>query len=267
MTLNPRQHKIAELCSARGEQSVDTLARLFRVSGMTIRRDLQALADAGQVLRTHGGAAPARRVSFDFQFLDRVNSHRVAKLAIAAAAAERVRDGQSVMLDSSTTTLAIAERLRGRAGLTVVTTSLPIASALQHSPGMEVLLLGGYLRPDAPDLAGPMTEANIEGLRVDVAFLGADGVDARGSIYNASPVVARMLGKMAAAAGTVYAVADSSKLGRTALCRFGNVAAWAGLITDAGLARPVAAGLRRAGVRLIVAPKHNPHATPSESNP
>ncbi|MCX5658871.1 MAG: DeoR/GlpR family DNA-binding transcription regulator [Planctomycetota bacterium] len=255
MPINLRQQQIADLVNARGEQSVEALAGKFLVSGMTIRRDLQALAEAGHVLRTHGGAAPARRVTFDFQFLERAKTHWNAKQQIAAAAAELVRDGQSVMLDSSTTTLAIAEHLRTRSRLTVVTTSLPIASALQHSPGMEVLLLGGYLRPDAPDLAGPLTEGNIESLRVDVAFLGADGIDAKGAIYNAAPAVARMLGKMAASAKTVYAVADSSKLGRTALARFGNVSAWAGLVTDSGVAKPLTASLRRAGVKLIIAPK------------
>jgi DeoR family transcriptional regulator of aga operon len=178
---------------------------------------------------------------------------------VAAAAAALVRDGQSVLMDSGTTTLALAEALRRRKALTVVTTSLPIAAALQHTPGVRVLLLGGYVRHDAPDLTGALTEANLETVRADVAFIGADGIDLQGRIYNQSPEVARMLGKMAAAAATVYVVADSTKVGQTALVRFGHIAHWGGLITDARLARPHAAALRRAGLKLILA-KAEPEA-------
>lgn len=256
MNLVTRQQAIADLVNAEGEVSVEALAHRFLVSDMTIRRDLQALADAGRVLRTHGGAAPAQRVMFEFQFLRRAKANQDAKRSIGEVAAGVVRDGQSVLLDSSTTTLAVAERLRERQSLTVITTSLPIASALQQRPGLEVMLLGGYLRPGAPDLVGALTEANLENLRADVAFIGADGVDLKGFIYNASPDVARMLGKMAQAAHAVYAVADSTKIGRTALVRFGQVGHWAGLITDDALDRPARVALRRAGVNLMIASHH-----------
>jgi tetratricopeptide (TPR) repeat protein len=163
-----------------------------------------------------------------------------------------VQDGQSVMTDSGTTTLALARQLPGRKALTLVTTSLPIAAALQHAPDVRVLLLGGFVRRDAADLTGALTEANLEWLRADIAFLGADGIDLSGCVYNDSPEVARLLGKMAAAARTTYIVADSSKIGRTALVRFGSIAKWGGLITDCAVSRSQAAGLRRAGVNLIV---------------
>jgi len=232
---------------------VDVLCARFGVSGMTIRRDLRALAAAGRVVRTHGGATPADRVTFEFGFLERMRRNQAAKQAIAAVAAGQVRDGQSVLLDSGTTTLALAEQLRGKKGLTVVTTSLPIASALQFCQEVQVLLLGGFVRRDAPDLTGALTEANLESLRADVAFIGADGIDLRGNVYNASLNVGRMLSKMAAAADRVFVVADSTKIGKTALTRFGNLAAWAGLITDSGLSRSAATALKRARVRVLKA--------------
>ena len=251
MNQKARQNQVREIIARRGECSIEELVKRFGVSGMTIRRDLQALADQGKVIRTHGGAATSERISFEFEFLKHVRENRTAKEAIATAAAAKVEDGQSVMLDSGTTTLALAKQLRGKRGLTVITTSLPIAAQLQYDRDIEVLLLGGYLRASAPDLVGALTEANLETLRADVAFVGAGGIDRCGAVYNGSPEVARMLSKMAASAGRVFVVADSSKLGKTALFRFGRIKDWAGLITDAAADRLLLASLRRTGACVI----------------
>lgn len=248
-----RHERICQMIAARGECSVEELAAALGVSGMTVRRDLQALAAAGKVIRTHGGAAMAERISFEFDFLSRVKEQQPAKEAIAATAARLVEEGESVLLDSGTTTLALSRALRGKKGLRIITTSLPIASQLQYDQEISVLLLGGYVRPGSPDLAGGLTEANLETLCADLAFVGADGIDARGAVYNQSPEVARMLAKMVAAARRVYVVADHSKLGRTALCRFGHLKDCAGLVTDAAADRSLVAKLERAGVRVIKA--------------
>jgi DeoR/GlpR family transcriptional regulator of sugar metabolism len=248
-----RQKQICELIAERGECAIEELAARFGVSGMTVRRDLQALADQGRVIRTHGGAAMAERISFEFEFLHRVRDNQPAKSAIAEAAAAQIADGESVMLDSGTTTLELAKRLRGRQRLTVITSSLPIAAALQYDGQIEVLLLGGRLRASSPDLAGALTESNLETLRADVAILGADAIDSQGGVYQESPEVARMLTKMAASANRVLVVADSSKLGKTALWRFGRLADWTALITDAAADRSVLAALKKAGVRVIKA--------------
>jgi DeoR family fructose operon transcriptional repressor len=229
------------------------LVEQFGVSGMTIRRDLQALAGQGKVIRTHGGAAMAERVSFEFEFRKQLEQNQSAKRVIAAAAAAQIADGETVMLDSGTTTLELAKLLCGKHSLTVITNSLPIAAQLQYDRQIEVLLLGGYLRASSPDLVGAITEANLETLRADVAFLGADGIDRHGGVYQEAPEVARMLTKMAASAGRVYVVADASKLGKTALWRFGRLQDWAALITDAAADRSVLASLRKAGVRVIKA--------------
>jgi DeoR/GlpR family transcriptional regulator of sugar metabolism len=253
MNAKTRQDRICEWIAQAGECSIEDLVRRFGVSGMTVRRDLQTLADHGKVIRTHGGATMAERVSFEFEFLNRVREHQAAKQQIAAAAAAEVKDGQSVVLDSGTTTLELAKRLRDKQRLTVVTTSLPVAAQLQYDRHIEVLLLGGYVRPSAPDLCGALTESNLESLRADVAFIGACGIDRRGAVYQNSPEIARMASKMAASAARVFVVADSSKLGRTALWRYGRLRDWAGLITDGAADRTTLAALRRAGVRVIVA--------------
>jgi DeoR/GlpR family transcriptional regulator of sugar metabolism len=248
-----RQKQISELIAQRGECAIEELVEQFGVSGMTIRRDLQTLADQGKVIRTHGGAAMAERISFEFEFLNRVRDNQRAKEAIGAAAAAQVKDGESVMLDSGTTTLELAKCLRARQGLTIITSSLPIAAQLQYAQQIEVLLLGGRLRASSPDLAGAITESNLETLRADVAFLGADAIDRQGGAFQQSPEVARMLTRMAASASRVYVVADGSKLGKTALWRFGRLPDWAALITDASADRSLLASLKKAGVRIIKA--------------
>lgn len=248
-----RQKQIAELIAQRGECSIEELVEQFGVSGMTLRRDLQTLADQGKVIRTHGGAAMAERISFEFEFLNRVRDNQLGKEAIAAAAAAQIKDGETVMLDSGTTTLELAKQLRGRHGLTIITSSLPIAAQLQYDQQIEVLLLGGRLRASSPDLAGAITEANLETLRADAAFLGADAIDRQGLVYQQSPEVGRMVAKMAASAGRVYVVADGSKLGKTALWRFGRLADWTALVTDASADRSLLASLKKAGVRVLKA--------------
>jgi DeoR/GlpR family transcriptional regulator of sugar metabolism len=250
-----RRDQIAELLRTDGNCSVGALAARFGVSGMTIRRDLAALAEAGRALRTHGGAAPAERVSFEFRFLERARANREAKRAIAAAAAGRIPSGSSVVLDSGTTTLAVAERLGDGRRLHVITTSLPIASALQFAEYVTLVLLGGMVQRDSPDLVGPLTEENLRDMRADVAMIGADAIDLEGNVYNASLVVGRMLETMAEAAGRRYVVADHTKIGRTALALFGNLRDWDGLITDRGLDEAKRGALEKQGVTVILAPE------------
>ena len=218
---------------------------------MTIRRDLDSLAAEGRIVRTYGGAAPASGVVFEFRFLERANERRAAKEAIGRRAGELVTDGMTVMLDSGTTTLALARQLRGKQGLTIVTTSLPIASELQHCDAIDVILLGGRLRRDAPDLFGALTLRMLEELHADVAFLGADAIDLKGTVYNRSVEVAHLITAMAGVSDVVYAVADSSKVGRTALGRIGSLAQWAGLITDGDLDDTTARKLRARGAKVI----------------
>lgn len=251
MTPQTRHNRILELLTSKGEVQVAELAVALGVSDMTIRRDLDAMALNGKVIRTHGGAALSGRVVFDFQFMRRTQEQEEAKQRIAATAAALVRDGQSILLDSGTTTLAVARALKSRKRLTVITTSLPIASELQSCETIELILLGGALRREAPDLIGPLTENNLEQLKADVAFIGADAVDNQGQVYNQSMAVARMLARMATSAHQVYVVADSTKIGRTALARYGHLKAWAGLITDCGLTAAQAAALKRAGCKVI----------------
>lgn len=254
MTPKTRHLRILDRLTAQGEAQVAQLAVSLGVSDMTIRRDLDSLALAGKVIRTHGGAALSGRVVFDFQFLQRTREHEEAKRQVAEMAASLVQEGQSVLLDSGTTTLAVARALKSRKRMTVITTSLPIASELQSCESIDLVLLGGALRREAPDLIGPLTENNLEQLKADIAFIGADAVDTNGQVYNQSIAVARMLTRMASSARQTYVVADSTKIGKTALARFGNLKGWKGLITDRGLTHTQITSLKRASCNVIHPP-------------
>ncbi len=250
-----RRAEIVTLLKEHGECSIIALAERFDVSEMTIRRDLQELCDTGRVIRTYGGATPAERISFEFKFLERARLHAVEKEHIAGVAAAMIRPGDSILLDSGTTTLAIANALPASAGLRVITTSLPIASTLFGRDGFEVVILGGSLRKDAPDLTGALTENNLELIHANVAFIGADAVDLDGGVYNGSLELGRMLQQMARSADRAYAVADHSKIGGRALMRYADLRSWSGLITDSGLNPSAAARLLSRGVKLYQ-PKH-----------
>jgi DeoR/GlpR family transcriptional regulator of sugar metabolism len=256
-----------ELLAEKGEADVNELAAELNVCGMTIRRDLDALALIGKVIRSHGGAAISGRVVFDFQFMQRTREHEENKQKIAETAASLVKNGQSILLDSGTTTLAVARALKAKKNLTVITTSLPIASELQNCDQITLILLGGALRREAPDLIGPLTESNLEVLKADIAFIGADAVDTNGQAFNCSMAVARMLSRMSTAARQVYVVADSTKIGKSALALIGNVNSWKGLITDHGLPPAHAAALKHAGC-VVIQPTtpSRPAATPAQQS-
>jgi DeoR/GlpR family transcriptional regulator of sugar metabolism len=235
------------------EVSIDELAGRFGVSGMTVRRDLELLESRGDAIRTHGGAAPARRLTFEFSFRERQNTNHRQKTRIAGQALRHIRDGQVVMLDTGTTTLEIARGLVGRQNVTVITTSLAIVSALQFTAGVRVVLLGGFLRGGSPDLHGPLAEQNIEAFRADIAFMGADAVDHDGNTYADDLQVVNLDRKMAAHAARVMVVADSGKFGRTGMCRVFGAEDYDLIISDAGLGRDLRERWSRLGIEVEVA--------------
>lgn len=248
-----RKNRIIELVKLHGECSVNLLVKEFGVSDMTIRRDLQSLADEGKVIRTHGGAMPAQRVTFEFKFLNRSQANYKQKILIAAKAVELIESGMSVILGAGTTTLELAKLLKGIEGITIITTSLPIASELQFCDKIKILLLGGFLRQGSPDLTGSLTESHLENFHADIAFLGADAIDQKGGVYDNEISVARMLDKMVSAGEHVYALADNTKIGKKALMRYSDLSKWNGLITDAGIAPSRKTSLKRSGVNIIIA--------------
>jgi DeoR/GlpR family transcriptional regulator of sugar metabolism len=252
----PSAARQAIICDRFAEQpgvSISHLAREFGVSEMTIRRDLDALEEKSQIQRTHGGAILTERMMFEFDYRERRERNRAAKVAIAAAARKLVSPGQRLILDNGTTTLELAALLRDGEDLMVITPSLAVASELQHAQGVEVILLGGILREGSPDLTGPVTEHSLEMFSADLAFQGADAIGTDGAIDNSDLRLARVDKMMRRIANRSCILADHTKIGRSELARSGTLADVDIFITDSGAPAAVLKRFAKLGPQIITA--------------
>jgi DeoR family transcriptional regulator, fructose operon transcriptional repressor len=199
-----------------GVASAEALATQLDVSLSTVRRDLARLACDGALLRTYGGAALAGPVRPEQPLAERLGERNAQKAAIAALAAEQVRDGQTIILDAGSTVGALAERLRERASLRVITSGLTSLQALAGQEGIELVSLGGTLRPISLGFTGPLAEQAMRRMTADSAFLGADGVVAGRGLCEATQEQAALKEAMIAQAGTIIVMVTSDKLGYAA---------------------------------------------------
>ena len=253
MPMNVRQTKIREMLQKKQSVTIRDLARILGVSEMTVRRDLARLERGGEVRRTHGGAMVAERMAFEFDFAARRRARRKAKQAIAKEAAKFIKPGHRIILDTGTTTLELAYLLKEFKNLTVITPSLAVASVLQFSPGIQTLLLGGIIRRGSPDLTGMVTETNLAIFAADIAFQGADGIDLDGKLYNADTRIASVDRKIRQHAERTYVLADSSKIGKTALMAHGLLNEVEALITDKQIDPTHHKAFEEMGVVVIIA--------------
>lgn len=230
-----RRQEILEQIRFRGYTLAADLSAALHVDSSTVPRDLQRLERAGLIRRSHGGAVladPAETIDTPYEV--RRGQHALAKAAIGAAAAALVQDGQSVLIDNGSTTYAVASALRDHRGLTVMTNDLMVAMCLRAHGHHQVHLTGGLLLKTVYTLVGPGAIGSIEGLNVDWAFLGAEGIHPTAGISNINVVEIPVKQAMIAAAERVVVIADSSKLGKrslTAVCALDDVYA---VITDTG---------------------------------
>lgn len=249
-----RRRELTRLLKSAGSVRAAEAARRLGVSAMTIRRDLDALSSAGVAVRNYGGAVAAGRITFEFAFTGRHHQRLREKRRIGAAAVRRIRPGQTVLIDTGTTTLEIARALaRNGPACTVVTSSLVVAGELWACPRAELVLLGGRVRDGSPDLAGQETEAALRQVRADLAFLGSDGVDPQRGAFAADEPVARVAALMARRARRVMVVADADKLGRPAKARFARIGELDELITDRRADRGLVAAMRRRKLKVTLA--------------
>lgn len=251
MVIEQRRHQLLELINERGFATLGELVSALNVSESTIRRDLEALDQAGLARRTHGGAACSAELRTMPALEDRAGSMSDEKRLIGRSAAAMVADGESVLLDGGTTTLEVARALCGRP-LQIVTNSLPIASMVSGHPETDLILVGGYVYPRTGVAMGPMSISALLSLRVRYVFLGAAGIMPDG-IYNSNTILVDTQKQMMSVAQDVVVVADRSKFGKLSLSRLCGLNEIGHLVTDSGLLSDQKMMLRRAGVELIQA--------------
>ena len=252
VSANTRLSRITDLIKSNQKVEIVGLAAVFGVSEMTIRRDLDFLAQIGHVKRTHGGAAIAEKMEFEFDFAARRSANQKAKKAIAKKAVELIKPGSKIILDTGTTTLELAYLLKDFEDLTVITPSLAVASVLQFSAGIQTVLLGGILRKGRPDLTGVVTEKVLDMFMVDIAFQGADGIGLNGELFNSDMRIAKVDQKMRRRAKKTYILSDSSKIGQTDLASNGMLSEAEALITDSKITKEQLSELEKTGTKIII---------------
>jgi DeoR family transcriptional regulator of aga operon len=225
------------------------LATRLSVSQATIRRDLELLQDQRLLARTHGGAV-AQGVIYELPLRYKGARRQDEKRRIATAAAARVPDGAVVGLTGGTTCTEVARALVDREGLTVVPNALNIASELAVRPNLKLVVTGGTARPESYELVGPIAEEALEGLTLDVALIGVDGIDASHGCTTHHEVEAHTNATLIARARQVIVVADSTKVGAAAFARICTVDRLHELITDRAANVRALHALREAGLTV-----------------
>jgi DeoR family transcriptional regulator of aga operon len=250
MLSEERRREILELLQTDGRVLVSDLAKRFCTSLITIRKDLEVLHHQGELERTHGGALPMKTGALkDRSLQEKEGMHRREKLRIAEGAAHMVRQGQVIILDSGTTTTAIARACRRFKSLTIVTNATNIAAELADTP-VEVILTGGVLRKNSFSLVGPLAEESLRKLSADLLFLGVDGFDVRYGLTTPNLLEARVNRAMAESARRTVVVCDASKFGRRCLSLILPTSAVHETITDKGISMHDLKALRKAHVEV-----------------
>jgi DeoR family transcriptional regulator of aga operon len=247
-----RRRHILEILNRDGRVLVVDLARQFRTSQVTIRKDLDALEANGRIQRSHGGALPSRESALEDPSLrEKEKLHRKEKLQIAEAAVQMVREGQVVILDSGTTTTAIARALRKFKNLTIITNAVNIAAELSGS-SLDVILTGGTLRKNSFSLVGPIAEETLHRLNADILFLGVDGFDVQHGLTTPNLLEAKVNRAMMDVSRVVVAVCDSSKFGRRTLSSIAPPSDVHYLITDKGIPKQDLAAMKKNGIQVEI---------------
>ena len=247
-----RRQRILALLQSEGRVIVGSLSKVFGVSQITIRKDLDSLQERGLVQRSHGGALPpASSALFDPSLQEKQQQHAPEKQRIAAEAVKMVSDGCCVMLDSGTTTAAIARGLKKFSSLTIITNAINIAAEFGATT-FEVILTGGSLRKNSFSMVGPIAEDVLKEMHADILFLGVDGFDLEVGLTTPNLLEARVNRAMVSSARKVVAVCDSTKFSHRSLSRIVPVSALHHVITDCNLPDSIAEALRNQNIDVTL---------------
>jgi len=266
-----RQEHIARIVEEHGRARVADLATRFDVSGVTIRKDLLVLESEQRLVRTHGGAIARDRSRPELSFDIRERLQADEKLRIGAAAAALVHDGESIVMDASTTALSVARQIKARGAwsqLTIITNGLRTASELAGHPGLTVLMLGGRVRWEALSVVGQLGDGLFSRINVQKAFLGAAGFTLDSGLSDATDEEAQIKRAMVAAAREVIAIVDHTKWERAAFATFCPIDQVSVVLTDPKAPAAMVDALRTRGVEIRIVPgESRPAGDPARPDP
>ena len=255
MLAQQRQTAIFDLIRQHGGVRVSQLVSEFGVSDMTIRRDLEVLAERGLIDKVHGGATLAGPGSAEEPgFAAKSIRQQAEKRAIAEQAAKLVEPGMAIALSAGTTTAALAALLADVHGLTIVTNSIPVADALYHNPHADqTVVLTGGIRTPSDALTGPVAEAAISALNVDLLFLGVHGMSPRTGLTTPNMLEAGINRRLISAARRLVVLADHTKWETIGIATIAVLADADVLITDAKLPMDARAQIGEQVGELVIA--------------
>jgi len=248
-----RRAEILRFARQSGQITVAEMSAKFDVSLDTIRRDLDILAEQGFLSRIHGGAVPADNLAAaDMPFDQRMHAQHSAKSSIGRAAAKLIYDGETLIVNGGSTTLAFAAGLGARSRLTIVTNNLSLPAAVPPQAIRNLYLIGGEIRSGAQITLGPVALVGAQAIHADTAVIGVGGITPDGCSTSHLAEAGMMSGMIAAARRTII-VADSSKFGHHAFAKVVPLDKIHVLVTDARPPDDLAQALEAARVDLVVA--------------
>lgn len=253
MIANQRRQKILELIREDGSAKVVDLAKIFKVTEVTIRQDLEKLEKGGSLIREHGGAY-LKDVGDQVRTVSLVHQDNMDKKEIIAQKClEFIHPGDTIILDSGSSTTEIAKKLKGFRNLTVITNALNIALILGAEPGIEVVVTGGEFKPPTLSLTGQKAADFFKGLHVQKLFLATAGISLKAGLTY--PSISDLVVKkaMIESAETTYLVADSTKMGQSAFASLGALSLIDYIITDGGIEEKHKEVFKDNDIELIIA--------------
>lgn len=250
-SVTERRHEILERVLHDGRVAVVELSEALGVSEVTIRADLQALADQNLVVRIHGGAIPVSRLSPDLSFTLRRQQQVMAKDHIGRAAAAMIHDGDAIFLDTSSTALAIARHVSHLRHVTVVTNSIAIVQELMDAPEISVVVPGGRLRRETASLIGTDGLAQLARYNVQKGFFGAHGLSLVEGLTDVSSDEADVKRVMVERCSQTIAVVDATKWGRVGLASFAYIDDLDTIVTDHNAPADLVAEVQARSIQVL----------------
>jgi DeoR family transcriptional regulator, aga operon transcriptional repressor len=252
MMAEERRTQILQTVRSVGRVRVNELANRFNTSAVTIRNDLNELHQRGLVLRSHGGAVLPDKILRESPVHERLKAHSDEKRRIGAMAATLINDGETIILDSGTTTLEIARQLKKKQGLHIITNGVNIAAELLDARDAQVFIVGGTVRGESASISGRFTEEMFDQFSADKLFLSGAGCDLDFGVSGANLEETMVNRAMLRISREIILVADASKFSKRSMSRIAPFAEIDTVISDTSLSEEIQTKLRAQGCNLIL---------------
>ncbi len=247
-----RRVLILEKLESMGQVDVTSLSKDLQVSEVTIRNDLKRLEQKNALIRARGGAIKVDRVGIDFTLSDKNKQHLDEKKRIGKLASSLIEDGDTIILDSGTTTMEIAKNLGPVADLTVITNALNIANQMAEHPKANIIVPGGFLRKNSLSLVGATAEESFKNYFCDKLFLAVDGISVNHGLSTPNVEEAHLNRIMMAISKQIIVVADSSKFHKRSFAFIAPVTEIDIIVTDPGIPAEEQKKLENAGIQVMI---------------